>query len=114
MDHENFTFDDWGNHDFVETLPTKLRDWLVHHPNPTAEPIWSDVANCTMGSGDGVPVAHIPVNKLTSSATKTVFVDENYETHNPSTESHNQSFKPTGSAVSSKILVAATITWTDG
>jgi hypothetical protein len=78
MDYTPYMNEDLGNGAFVAALPTEVRDWMVKHPDPSAEPLWSDTAKCTVGLSDGIPIAHVPVNILTKKETKTVNIDENY------------------------------------
>ncbi|KAH7336110.1 hypothetical protein BKA65DRAFT_384129, partial [Rhexocercosporidium sp. MPI-PUGE-AT-0058] len=52
-------------------LPSQIREWMVSHVPPNDDTLYSNIAQCTMGYGDGVPVAHVPVNELTVTAETT-------------------------------------------
>lgn len=59
---------------WISKLPAGLNDWIRSHkpPNTTFPNFWTDISNCTMGYGEGIPVAHIPVTELTASALTTM------------------------------------------
>lgn len=52
-------------------LPEQLKDWVVSHVPPNVDSEWSSVSQCTLGFGDGIPVAHVPVTELTAGVTTT-------------------------------------------
>jgi hypothetical protein len=66
-------------------VPEGLKDWLVSHVPPNVDPIWSSIGLCTVGFGDGIPTAHVPVNALTETTVTTTMIPQNYGSVIPST-----------------------------
>ncbi|KAG4436711.1 hypothetical protein IFR05_007825 [Cadophora sp. M221] len=56
---------------FQNIMPTQIRDWMVTHVPPNTDTVYSSLAQCTMGFGDGIPIAHVPVNELTAAVETT-------------------------------------------
>lgn len=78
-------------------LPSGLKDWLVGHVPPTSDTVWSSIASCTLGFGDGIPTAHVPVNQLTGSVITTTTIKGNFGTVIPSSTTTQSAVLPTTS-----------------
>ncbi|CZR61651.1 uncharacterized protein PAC_11548 [Phialocephala subalpina] len=59
-------------------LPEQLKDWVVSHVPPNTDTLYSELAQCTLAFGDGIPVAHVPVTELTAGVTTTTTLTGNF------------------------------------
>lgn len=95
MDYTSYIPQSTDSVDFIEELPTQLRDWLIDHPNPTEDPVWAVNTKCLMTTGNGIPIAHLPVTRLTEQVRKVNTIDKDYveqsasitPTHSPKPDS---------------------------
>ncbi|KAG4026817.1 hypothetical protein MFRU_036g00500 [Monilinia fructicola] len=53
------------------TLPIQLRSWMVDHAEADRENILTNLAQCKLGAGRGVPTAYIPYIEITEAITTT-------------------------------------------
>ncbi|KUJ19043.1 uncharacterized protein LY89DRAFT_716658 [Mollisia scopiformis] len=63
---------------FKAGIPIGVKYWVEDHiPPNNSDDTYSEIGNCTMGFGDGIPTAHIPVTELTASAITTTTMTGN-------------------------------------
>lgn len=53
------------------TLPTQLRNWMVSYAAADTENTLTNLGNCGLGAGRGVPTAYVPYNEVTATITTT-------------------------------------------
>ncbi|RAL63568.1 hypothetical protein DID88_003612 [Monilinia fructigena] len=62
------------------TLPTQLRDWMINHVEADRANPLTNLAQCKLGAGRGVPTAYVPYNEITASLITTSTILGNYGT----------------------------------
>lgn len=75
------TDDGWNSAGaFSTTLPTQLRDWMVNYTASDKSDSLTNLENCKLGAGRGVPTAFVPYNEITATTTTTSIMNANYHT----------------------------------
>ncbi|KAF7944203.1 hypothetical protein EAE96_010605 [Botrytis aclada] len=65
---------------FSTTLPTQLRDWMVSYAASDKSDTLTNLGNCELGAGRGVPTAFVPYNEITATITTTSIMNASYGT----------------------------------
>ncbi|KAF7880044.1 uncharacterized protein EAF02_007681 [Botrytis sinoallii] len=88
---------------FSTTLPTQLRDWMVNYAASDKSDSLTNLENCKLGAGRGVPTAFVPYNEITATTTTTSIMNANYGTEivAGSTSETAESSIPASSTISS-------------
>lgn len=92
------------------TLPTQLRDWMASYAASDPTNTLTNLAQCKLGAGLGVPTAYIPYNEITATITTTSTMSGYYSTSDISSSVTQATSSPTSSTLTSTSTATSTST----